>query len=79
MQYKAIPVYISDVFLFPWKDELNWDKLCIPININNIEHIHDILTSLTLDDIAEKLQYIESVYDNFFTRKGILDNIRKRL
>lgn len=74
----AIPVYISDrPHWLPWKNELNWNELCVILNREDIPHMHDILVKKTLDvdGIIHMKRKIKEVYDEYFSLAGVSNKI----
>jgi hypothetical protein len=78
----AIPVYISDrPHWLPWKNELNWDELCVIVNRVDIPHIHDILIKKTLnvDEMLNMKRKITEKYSEYFSLEGTCRQIIKTL
>ena len=79
MQLGAIPVYISDKHLLPWKDEIDWSDFCVLIDENNVESIDDIIKSLTATQVREMQGTLSKVYKMYFTIESTYNQIMKRL
>lgn len=65
--YGSIPIYISDEFILPFKEFINWEKLAIlikPREINKIPKIVDKL--LESKKYQEMLDYGEFCFDSYF-------------
>lgn len=79
MQYGAIPVYISDVFQFPHNVDFN--DYGVVIKENEIQHIPDILNSMSRDEIQHKQNKVREYYRGYYTyeanKRIIVDYIRK--
>ena len=62
-----------------FRDEIDYSKLCLSINIDQIDQLHNLLTSKTPVDLAAMWAYYQTV-KNFFTLEGttkwILDRVR---
>jgi hypothetical protein len=68
MQLGSVPVYIyyNEPFL-PWKDQLDWNRLCILVDFNDIDNIDNILSNITDEKYSDMLKYIEEIYPTYFT------------
>lgn len=74
----AIPVYISDrPHWLPWKNELNWNELCVILSHSDIPHMHDILVKKTLDvdGIIHTKRKIKESYQEYFSLEGVSKKI----
>lgn len=82
MQLGAVPVYLSDHFWLPWKDEIDWKSICIFINEKNIADIDIILKKeLYSKEYYKKIETINKIYDQYFTieatTKKIIEDVNK--
>jgi len=75
MQLNSVPIYVYDNSWLPWKD-LDWSKLCVLIDENNIPNIKNIISDL---DHTKMLNYKNEVYDDYFTYDGVYKNIIKTI
>jgi hypothetical protein len=76
----AIPIYIWDDYEFlPYKDEIEWDRLIVSININKIEDLESILLGITDTKIQEMQNYYLDLRDEYFKLDGICNYIIKNL
>ena len=73
-QYGAVPVYISDRFWLPWRDELNWEDLIITVTPEKIPKINHILDSYE-DRHESMIECAASVYEEFFSIEGVFKKI----
>ena len=79
IQLGSIPVYISDKFLLPWSDEINWEDFCVIIPPDKVPRIHDILSSFTEQEIR-KMQYnLKNLYAEYFNIPAIYYHVIKRV
>lgn len=75
----SIPVYISDEFWIPYKDELDWTQFSVMITEQEIPDIYDILQSISDDRYEEMMDNLKAVrplftFDGTFEAiKGILE------
>jgi hypothetical protein len=77
LELGAIPIYIWDdtEFLPRWMN-IDFDKLCISININNIDNLSNILSNITDIEYISRLEYY-NLNKNLFTYEGICNSIIK--
>lgn len=80
LQMKLIPIYISDEFWLPYKDQINWDKIAILVKENDIGQIPGIINNL-IDTLEYKkiLDYTASIFDSYFTWQGCLKQIESKI
>lgn len=76
MQLDSIPIYVYDIEWLPWKNEIDWDKLIIRIQEDEIEKIKEKIDKA---NTSEMLAYKNEVYDNYFTYNGVYNNIIKNI
>jgi len=80
MQLGSVPVYIyyKQPHL-PFSDRLDWSKIAILVEQDNIDNIDQIL--LNIDDIKynEMQDYIKEIYPNYFTFNGMSESILQTL
>lgn len=78
LQFGAIPVYVSDNFLFPHK--LDFNEYGVIIKENDIDNIGEILSSLSENDIDRKREVGKEIYRNYYTyesnKKLILNHLK---
>lgn len=80
MQLQSIPVYIyTDKPFLPYQNEIDWDKLCVLLDINNIELLDKMLKSLPDKTILEMLKYTKQIYEKYFTLESTCLQILKYL
>lgn len=75
MQLKSIPVYISDIFYLPYKNQLDWSKLAVLIEPKDVENMYDILKGISKEKQEEMLRYTAEVYDKYFSMEGVCNQI----
>lgn len=77
LQLGCIPIYVwDDIEWLPYKNEIDYGKFCISININNIGDLKDILNKMDCFKYNEMI----SEYNNvkyLFTLEGVYDYIIK--
>ena len=80
MQLGSIPVYIfKDKPHLPYTDTINWKKLAILVDFENINQIDKILNDITDESYEEMLKYTKEIYPKYFTLETMCDNIIKIL
>jgi hypothetical protein len=67
MQLGSVPVYIYDQPHLPYSEAIDWNKICVLIHISEIDRIDNILKSISDDKYKEMLNYINTIYNIFFT------------
>jgi len=80
IQMQCIPIYISDEFWLPFSEYIEWDKMCLLINENQIETIPkkvDIL--LESGEYQNMINYGQEVYSKYLTWDGCLNTIMKNI
>tara|TARA_R100001079_G_scaffold16062_1_gene8152 strand:+ start:2495 stop:3412 length:918 start_codon:yes stop_codon:yes gene_type:complete len=80
MQLGSIPIYVGDNHWLPFSDEIDWKKICVIVNDNNIDTIPSIVD--TLIDSGEYLKMRKNItqyYNKYFSWDGIIKNIEKRI
>lgn len=76
LQYGSIPVYISDIFIWPSHID---DFPGIIIHENDVDRIDDILQSVNVAEIIRMQDRLQWYYDTFFTYDGLLKYIERIL
>jgi hypothetical protein len=80
MQLSSIPVYCSDVFWLPWKNEIDWSSICVLSNDIDILDLQ-LKEFLYLNDYNQIIKNINIIYDNYFTiestTKKIVEMVNK--
>jgi glycosyltransferase involved in cell wall biosynthesis len=80
LQMKLIPVYISDEFWLPYKDQIDWAKVAILVKENDIDQIPKIIKNLIdTSEYRKILDYTNSIYDSYFTWESCLNQIEKKI
>lgn len=80
MQLKSIPVYVYyNTPHLPFVDRINWNDLCVLINIDDIDQLDNKLKSI--DDVKynKMLKYMEEIYPKYFTLEGMCNGILETL
>lgn len=76
----TIPVYISDEFVLPFDDIINWNKFSVIIKKNKIgklpKILDDILNSQMYEDMLEELLILK---DNYFNFESTAEYIYKKI
>ena len=76
MQIGAVPVYISDQFWLPWKNEIDWNEICILFDENNIDFFDIRLKKeIYSGEYSKKIEKIKEIYDAYFTIKSVTKKI----
>ena len=80
LQLGTIPIYIwNDIEWLPFKNIIDYDKLCISLHISRITELELILKNITEDDYNKMFEYYNSIKYLFelegMTKKIIEDNL----
>jgi hypothetical protein len=80
MQLDSIPVYVyhNKPFL-PYQKDIDWSKICILVDINEISNLDNTLKNITNKTITDMLAYTKQVYKEYFTLNGTCNQILKYL
>lgn len=79
MKCGSIPVYIYDEPWLPYKDELDWEKLCVMIHIDDIDNTYEILKSKTDEEIQSYREEIQKHQEDYFSLEGVCNQIVRSL
>jgi hypothetical protein len=61
-QLGTIPIYIwNDIEWLPFKDVIDYKKLCISIHISEINNLESMLQSVTEEDYNNKMEYYHTI------------------
>lgn len=77
LQYGSIPVYISDEWVIP--HNLPFTDYGVLIDAAGADRVHEILMSITAEEIARKQAAIPEVYSRYYTYEGCRDMIKQAL
>ena len=73
----TIPIYLwNDLDWLPFKDEIDYKKLCINIHYSQLNNLENILLNITENDYNNMLNYYNSI-KHLFTVEGLYDKIIK--
>ena len=73
----TIPIYIwNDYNWLPFKDEINYDKLCISLHVSQLNKLESILTSITEEQYNKILEYYDTI-KHLYTVEGLYDKLIK--
>jgi len=76
-QLGTIPVYLwNDIEWLPFKNEIDYNKLCISIHISQINELENKLMSITEIEYAKMFEYYNQV-KHFFELEGMTNQIIK--
>tara|TARA_Y100000389_G_C17447624_1_gene512593 strand:- start:646 stop:1524 length:879 start_codon:yes stop_codon:yes gene_type:complete len=76
----TIPVYISDKFVLPFEDQINWKKFSVLIKKNKIGKLPKILDDIiNSQNYEEMLQELSIVKDNYFNLESTAEYIHKKI
>lgn len=79
MQLGSIPVYISDDFCLPWKDEIDWSEFCVLVHESEIDNLKNILYRINDMNYNKMIDRISTIYNKYFTLETLYKNITNRV
>lgn len=77
LQYGSIPVYISDEWVIP--HNVPFTDYGVLIDAADAHRVHDILMSISPEEIKRKQQAIPDIYKKYYTYEGCREMIRLHL
>jgi hypothetical protein len=76
-QLGCIPIYFwNDIEWLPFKDLIDYKRLCISMHISQVDDLEKILNSITEDDYNKMLEYYEEI-KHLFELEGMSNKIIK--
>lgn len=79
LKFGSIPVYIwDDKNWLPFKDKIDYLKLCVTLNVKDLDKLDTILKSITKEKYNEMIKYYE-VNKHIFTYDGMCEEIINQL
>ena len=73
----TVPIYLwNDLDWLPFKDEIDYKKLCINIHYSELHNLEKILLNITENDYNNMLNYYNSI-KHLFSVEGLYDKIIK--
>ncbi len=79
MQLGSVPVYIYDEPYLPYKANIDWQKICVMIHINDIQNIDEILKSIPDHVYNEMITNIQKIYPLYFNLEYMCEFILNHL
>jgi hypothetical protein len=78
IQMQCVPIYISDEFWLPFTDYIEWDKMCLLIQGDEIETIPERVDALLESgEYQNMINYGQEMYEKHLTWDGCLNTIAK--
>lgn len=78
IQMQCVPIYISDKFWIPFTNYIEWDKMCLLINEDEIETIPEKVDALLESgEYQNMIDYGQKMYEKHLTWDGCLNTIAK--
>lgn len=63
----TIPIYLwNDIEWLPFKDKIDYNKLCISLNISEIDKLDNILKNINEEQYNSMLNYYNEIKDSFY-------------
>jgi Exostosin family len=78
LQHESIPIYVSDNFWLPFKDEFNFTDIGFLINENEIYKIKNII-NISTEEKNKLLEKGKEIYKQFFDYEGCSKEIIKKI
>jgi hypothetical protein len=77
LQLGTIPIYLwNDIEWLPFKNLIDYKKLCISLHISEINKLEDILVSITEDEYKQMFEYYKEI-QHLFELEGMSNQIIK--
>ena len=71
----TIPIYVwNDIDWLPFKDEIDYSKLCINIHVSELDNLENILNSINEEKYNNMLKYYETI-KHLFSVEGLYEKI----
>lgn len=71
----SVPVYIwDDIEWLPFKDKINYSRLCISLRVDSLSQLDEILRAVTREQYDDMRAYYEEI-KHLFTFSGMYDEI----
>jgi glycosyltransferase involved in cell wall biosynthesis len=78
IQMQCVPIYISDEFWLPFTEYIEWDKMCLLVQPNDIESIPQKVDKLLESgQYQDMVDYGQEMYEKHLTWDGCLNTIAK--
>ena len=78
IQMQCVPIYISDEFWLPFTEYIEWDKMCLIVNADEIETIPEKVDALLESgDYQTMIDYGQEMYEKHLTWDGCLNTIAR--
>ena len=74
-QHGAVPVYISDEFITPWDDEIDWDKLVLKVAPADVERLTEIIEECSDENWEMMADYGKKIYSTHFSMEAVFNKI----
>lgn len=80
IQMQCIPIYITDEFWLPFTEYIDWSKMCLLIDVNEIHTIPNKVDQLLESgEYQNMIDYGQEIYEKYLTWDGCLNTIAKIL
>ena len=79
LQHGSIPVYISDKPCIPFNDMIDFNDYGVIVNEKDIDHIDDILKSISKEEVDKKTNIGKEVYKQYYSYNGCAEKILIKL
>ena len=79
MQLNTIPVLVSDSFMTPYAEELNWSEFCVLIGERDIENLDRILSNIDESQYQKMLARMNEVYSTHFTLEAMSEYVLRKI
>jgi len=74
----SIPILLSDGYVLPFRDKIDWSKYCYIIEEQNLFSLTDFIHRLSIDEIQQKQESIAKdrhIFEMDFIMKQVADNL----
>ena len=73
---QSIPIYVSDEFILPYSNIIDWEKLSLLVDLDDIDSIPEKVERIIKSNKhLEMLEYGQYCYKKYFNNSFIIKNI----
>ena len=78
IQNESIPILLSDGYVLPFSDQINWNEYIYKINEKDMHEIEEIVSKISIGDVYRKLGNIKRD-KHLFKKDNVLSLTRQAL
>ena len=78
-----IPLLIDTDCVLPFQKELDWNKICVIVNENDVDNIPEIVldhyNSQSDNQFIEKQYYCREIWEKYLSKKGFYNQLNRKI